>query len=373
MKVLVLTNLFPSNVDPGYAPFNRLQLGALGEIASVEVLGVVPWRFARWSARGRPEDVVKEETIEGLRVRHPRLPAIPGLPSLNAALYAGAVLAKVGRPDADVILGSYAYPDGCAAVLVGAAHGIPVVVKCHGSDLNRVPEDRAARLQIEALLPRARRVVVVSKKLGERAAELGVDRSRIDLVYNGVDAERFRPRDRIEARTKIGRPIDRKLVLFVGHLAEHKGAGDLLTASASIDRSIDVAFAGDGPLRDRIAKSDRVLALGHLDGAAVADWMAACDLLCLPSWGEGMPNVVREAHAAGRPVVATDVGGIPEAVHAPELGTLVKPKDPAGLASAIEARLRMGSDPARIVDLARVPSWDESAAILRGSLARAIG
>lgn len=375
LSVLVLTNLFPSNVDPGYAPFNRRQLALLGEMADVEVYNVVPWRFARWSAKGESSRVVRSEVIDGLPVLHPRLPAIPGLPSLNAGLYAAAVLPEIlrRRRRYDVILASYAYPDGCAGVLVGRALGRPVVVKCHGSDLNRVPNDRAARIQIQALLPRADRVVAVSRKLAERALELGVSPGRLDVVYNGVDRERFFPQDRAGARRRLGLPADEKLVLFVGHLAEHKGAEDLLEAAALLDRSVGVAFAGDGPLRDRIAASDRVRALGHLDRDEVAEWLAACDLLCLPSWGEGMPNVVREAHAAGRPVVATAVGGIPEAVHAPELGRLVPPKDPSKLAEALAAQLSAAADPARIVSLAEVPTWRESAAALLASLERAVG
>lgn len=376
LSVLVLTNLFPSNVDPTYAPFNRRQLATLGEMADVEVWGVVPWRFARWSAKGSSSDVVRRERIDGLPVLHPRLPAIPGLPSLNAGLYAATVLPALlsRREKPDVILASYAYPDGCAGVLVGRAVKRPVVVKCHGSDLNRVPNDRAARIQLETLLPRAARVVVVSRRLADRAIELGVPADRLDVVYNGVDRERFFPRDRAAARKKLGRPPNEKLVLFVGHLAEHKGAKDLLEAAERLGEGTTVAFAGAGPLYDTIARAGgRVIALGHLSKERVAEWLAACDLLCLPSWGEGMPNVVREAHAAGRPVVATSVGGIPEAVHSPELGLLVPPKDPVKLAEALSAQLSKGSDPSRITALAEVPTWRESATALLSSLQQAVG
>jgi teichuronic acid biosynthesis glycosyltransferase TuaC len=369
LSVLVLTNLFPSNLDPAYAPFNRRQFAALGERADVDVFGVVPWRFAR----AKKGTVVRRETIEGLDVLHPRLFALPGLPSLNAALYAASVGAELAlrRKRYDVLLASYAYPDGCAAVMVGRATGTPVVIKCHGSDLNRVPSDLAARWQLERFLPRADRVVCVSKKLIARAEEFGVAKDRIDLVYNGIDRALFRPRDRHEARKKLNRSPGEKLVLFVGHLAEHKGAADLLAAAEHLDRSIKVVFAGEGPLSAAIAASARVEAIGHVGREAVADWIAACDVLCLPSWDEGMPNVVREAHASGRPVVATRVGGIPEAVHHSELGVLVEPKDPAELARALTKQLGSSADASRIVELAEVPSWEESAASLLRSLERA--
>src|SRR5262249_7738743 len=158
------------------------------------------------------------------------------------------------------------------------------------------------------------------------------------------------------------------LVVYVGHLAEHKGAGDLLTAAkALIARrpNLLIAFVGDGPMMREISETHGVLAPGRVSHAEVADWIAACDLLCLPSWDEGMPNVVREAHASGRPVVATAVGGIPEAVHAPELGALVSPRDIGALTAAIERVLASPrTDPARIVELGIVPTWRESAASL---------
>jgi glycosyltransferase involved in cell wall biosynthesis len=296
------------------------------------------------------------------------------VPSLNAALYAASISAELAlsKKRYDVILASYAYPDGCAAVLIGRVLRTPVVVKCHGSDLNRVPRDLPARLQLQQLLPRADRIVCVSKKLADRAVALGVPEPKIDLVYNGVDRSLFRPRDRAEARRKLGRAEDRKLVLFVGHLADHKGAADLASAAAELDRSIDVVFVGDGPLFSSLSQSERVEAVGHVSREGVSDWLAACDLLCLPSWDEGMPNVVREAHASGRPVVATEVGGIPEAVHHPDLGAMVPARDPQALAKALSTQLAKSSDPHRIVQLAEVPSWEESAAALLASLERAV-
>ena len=83
LRVLIVTTLFPSNVNPGYAPFNRQQFAPLGRMADVDVLGVVPWRFGNYSAARSSRDVVVEERIADLLVRHPRYPSIPGLPSLN--------------------------------------------------------------------------------------------------------------------------------------------------------------------------------------------------------------------------------------------------------------------------------------------------
>ena len=384
--MLVLTNLFPNRADPTFAPFNRQQFARLAEHADVEVLGVVPWRLARRLTIAANGAIPAREVIDGISVEHPRFPTIPGLPALNAALIAGAVAPGLLRRRArgerwDVLLAAYAYPDGCAGVLLGEALGLPVVVKCHGSDLNRVPRARAARLQLEKLLPRAAAVVTVSKKLGARAERLGVSPERLRVVYNGVDRARVFPRDKVACRRALGLPEHREVVLFVGHLEDHKGALDLLAAAellAARRPKSSVVYVGHGPedvkirrVAERPELDGLVRLVGAVSHAEVAEYMGAADVLCLPSWDEGMPNVVREAHASGRPVVATEVGGLPEAVHAPELGRLVPPRSPTQLAEALAAQLEAPSAPEVIVRLGLVATWDESAAALHAVLEEA--
>jgi glycosyltransferase involved in cell wall biosynthesis len=101
--------------------------------------------------------------------------------------------------------------------------------------------------------------------------------------------------------------------------------------------------------------------------------MAAADVVCLPSWNEGMPNVIREAHACGRPVVATRVGGIPEAVHSAALGILVPPRQPEALAEALAQQLeRPPVDPEALARLGSIPTWEQSAKNVYDVLDRAI-
>lgn len=378
---MVLTNLFPSNVAPGYAPFNRQQFAHLGRLADVTVYGIVPWRFGRFYAGGSSKNVVDEEYIDGLRVIHPRFVSIPGMPAFNAGFLASALLPKLQRVrrNFDVVLASYAYPDGCAGVLIGRGIRRPVVVKCHGSDLNRVPDDPPARMQIQQLLPRADAVVCVSRKLTERAVELGVSQDKLHVVYNGVDRERFALRDKLESRRKVGLPEGGEVIVYVGHLAEHKGTRDLLDAVPALVEKrpgVLVAFVGDGPMAKDVGHAAehgaRVLAVGRVSHEEVPDWMAAADVVTLPSWNEGMPNVVREAHAIGRPVVATDVGGIPEAICDPGLGRMVPVRQPKALAEALAAQLAGEAlSPEAIRKLAVVPSWPESAQSLLDVLDRA--
>jgi len=383
LRVLALTTLYPNGADPGHAPFNRQQFAELSQRVQLEVMAIVPWRFGRALGRAKTHEIPLHERLDGVAVHHPRFVTLPGLAPLNVGLMGASLLPQIikrrlqGRRY-DVILGAYAFPDGCAAITLAKALRVPVVVKCHGSDLNRVPQQPILRAQVSALLPRADRVVVVSKKLGETAQDLGVSADKIDLVYNGINRERFCIRDRAQARRKLGLPAQGPIVLYVGTLATHKGAQDLLDAASVLHKlrpDVRVAFVGDGPLADAVKSAPaNVLALGRRSHAEVAEYMHACNLLCLPSWDEGMPNVVREAHACGRPVVATEVGGIPEAVHRPELGQLVPSKAPERLVEALMIQLD-GPEvaPEQIVAMAEVPTWPESADALAQSLARAAG
>ena len=101
---------------------------------------------------------------------------------------------------------------------------------------------------------------------------------------------------------------------------------------AATDAQVKLVLVGDGSLRGRCeqqaaALPGRIIVAGGRPLDEVGRWVAAADLLTLPSWNEGTPNVVLEALASGRPVVATRVGGIPAVIDGPRLGELVEPHD----------------------------------------------
>ena len=389
MRVLIVTRQFPNSIDPLFSPFNRQQFTALGQRCEVDVLASIPWfpgagLFARWSLAGRLVGVPREERIGGLPVTHPRYVYLPRMGrgasgALYAASLAGEALRRRGRHD--VLLGSWAFPDGVGAVALARLMGVPAVVKVHGSDMNVLAKMPPVARNLRWALPRARRVVAVSRQLGDVVASFGVPRDRIDIVPNGVDAELFRPRDRASARAELGHAGDtRRWLIYVGRLEEEKGVLDLLEAfSLLAERRSDVrlVIVGDGRARaacDRAAGSlgDRVLLPGARPLEEVPLWMAAGDALVLPSWAEGTPNVVLEALACGRRVVATHVGGIPDLITGPELGELVPPRQPALLADALGRAVDMPYDPDAVARAGTRGSWDESARRLEGSLRAAL-
>lgn len=387
MKVLAITKIYPNSEDPLSSPFNRQQFTALGQTCELEVMATIPWfpmaaAFKRWSAAGRLVGVPTRELIDGLSVKHPRFAYVPGASAASGALYAAsllpAVMRRKGRVDA--ILGSWAYPDGFAAVVLARAIGVPAIIKLHGSDINVLGSQARIGPQLRWALSSADAVVAVSEALGDAAVELGAPRARVHVVLNGVDRELFRPRDRGEARRALGQPEGGRLVLYVGRLEQAKGAVDLLEAFEKVARVMPDArlvMVGDGAAKAACATiagrlGPRALLVGARPHAEVTRWMAACDVLSLPSWNEGTPNVVIEALASGRRVVATRVGGIPALLRDPALGALVAARDVDALADALKRALDHQYDPAQVAAIAGFGDWAQSALRLRHVIEQAV-
>lgn len=208
---------------------------------------------------------------------------------------------------------------------------------------------------------RADAVVAPSSAAAETLADMtGICASRIHVIPNGIDLDRFQPAPgcRERARNALGCAPDQRLALVPAVLRFGKGHEVLLDALPALRRGcphLKVVFAGGGEreaeLRERAAPhGESVTFLGDRDD--VPDLLAACDLVVLPSYAEALPVALIEAAAAGRPVVATRVGGIPEIVEHGVTGFLVPPGDPIALAEAITALLRDEDDTLRAFGLA---------------------
>jgi glycosyltransferase involved in cell wall biosynthesis len=214
-------------------------------------------------------------------------------------------------------------------------------------------EDRKARFYHwldRRMIRRADRVVVVAASQLESFKELG---PRVQLVDNAVVP--LPPSDSSQPPLDASLSRSTRPVLgVVGRLSSEKGVDVFLHACDLLRRqgtSFSAFIAGDGPerteleaLRDRLGLAARVRFLGSV--ADVRTLYEAMDLLVLPSRSEGLPNVLLEALAADRPVVATRVGAIPDVVSEPLVGTLADAESVDGLATAIVSALKLGADPA---------------------------
>ena len=367
MKILILTNLFPTPWDPLRGTFNRQQFERLGQHHQVEVLTAVDFRDRLRGVRG-------DAKVTGLHADHfvfvypPRIGR-----SLHAVCWLLSLLWQRGRSlreaHYDCLLASWAYPDAVAAGWLARRLGIPYVVKVHGSDINVQAEHAWRRPQIRNCLRGAGAVIAVSRALADKTVALGVEASRVHVIYNGIDHALFAPGSRDEARRRLGLSADTPLLLYVGNLKSSKGCLDLLEAFAALlamRPGARLVYVGKGPargaLRDRataLGCATRVQLVDAVAHATLPDWFKAADLLCLPSHNEGVPNVVLEAMACGIPVVASDVGGIPEVV--PEYaGILVPPQAIEALTAALLEAAGRGWDGARIAAHARNFRWEDN-------------
>jgi teichuronic acid biosynthesis glycosyltransferase TuaC len=386
LRVLAITKIFPNSAEPLSAPFNRQQFAALTKHCELEVMATIPWfpgarLLSRWSSAGKLATVPKHEEIAGIPVTHPRTLYLPRLAhGAWGPLYAASIAPVLAayRGKVDVVLGSWAYPDGFAAIVAARILDVPCVVKLHGSDINMVAKLPGPRRLLSWALPQAARVVAVSRPLADEVVGLGVPREKVAIVMNGVDGDLFKPRDRATARAELGLPAG-PVALYVGNLKPEKGVLDLLRAWDHVVREVPnatLAVVGGGPLRDMVDAvarplGDRVKLVGPQPLDRVPLWMGASDVLVLPSHSEGTPNVVLEALASGRRVVATSVGGVPDLITDPTLGALVPSKDPDALAAALTTALRTPYDPAEVAKLGARGGWAASAAALHTVLADA--
>lgn len=223
-------------------------------------------------------------------------------------------------------------------------HRKPIVLTIRGSDLNLL-QGKFIEPFLHMVLRRVSAVTTVSEKLQEKVLALGVNPECVSTIPNGVDCQTFAPRPSLEARRALGLPQQAAIILWVGRFVPIKGVEFLVNAMPDVVAQIPNALfvlVGNGELESDIRQQIAQHGLQshtHLAGKIASDrivtWLNAADILVLPSLNEGRPNVVLEAMACERPIVATQVGGIPELLQNGETGLLVPPADSAQLAQQL--------------------------------------
>jgi glycosyltransferase involved in cell wall biosynthesis len=236
--------------------------------------------------------------------------------------YAHLVRRALAAPRPDVVYAHFLVPSGLIAAFAGRA---PLVVTAHGRDVRNVGSVPGVAAATAVVVRRAAAVVCVSEYL-RRELELKVPAAigKTEVVSSGIDLERFGVAPAPEPPVRY---------LCVGALSERKNVVRLADAFARLDDGT-LTFAGDGPLRSQLAGRDRVTVLGRVAHDEIARLLADAHVLCQPSLLEPLGQALLEGMAAGRPVVATRIGGPPELVP-PEAGVLVDPLDVDALTRAL--------------------------------------
>lgn len=195
------------------------------------------------------------------------------------------------------------------------------------------------RRTIAALFFRALRPehIAVSATTAETVARISGS-SKVRVIAPGVRLDRFRPADEGIIRKLLGLNSTIKVIGSVGRLSEEKGHLFLIRSISSCANNVHLVLVGDGPMRPvleaevrQLGLGQRVHFMGHRDD--VEALMPGFDIFCLPSLNEGLPRTLLEAQACGVPVVASDTGGVREAV-CPATGLMVQPGNPETLRAA---------------------------------------
>jgi len=254
------------------------------------------------------------------------------------------------------VLAYWLYPDAFGASLVAEELDIPLVSGARGSDVRA--RDRLSLMLARRALDRSAAVLSVSEDLRRiMVDDFAVAPDKVVTIPNGCDTALFHRGSRRQARERLGIADGGPLILYVGRLVAPKGLRELLSAFRILrDEGVParLALVGEGGFEAELRAAAGKLGLVDyliMPGAAtpheVALWMQACDVFSLPSHTEGYPNVLVEALACGRPVVATPVGGIVEIVDR-DCGMLVPPGDAERLAEALKNALHREWDEAAL-------------------------
>jgi glycosyltransferase involved in cell wall biosynthesis len=373
LRIAVVTAHFPSSGQPTHGRSAYQTLRVLSRNSDLQVFyphsAYPPWLKPRSRSYNALDSSYSLPDVKVGYYDYPVLPLVSR--PFNGWMAARVLLPHIRRFAPDLIFSYFLYPDGYAALQIGKALSVPVVGMGVGSDVHNIG-DWFSAMHTRTLLRGADFLMAISDDLRKRMVAMGAPPENTRAIVSGCDLSVFHVGDRLETRRKLGIDLTTEVVIYIGRMDLKKGLRELVEAAASLRPQrpkLHVYLVGDGPDRPLIESaiqanntSSYVHMVPECNFDDVAVWMAAADLVTLPSYMEGSPNVVLEALASGRPVVATNVGGIPEIMR-DECGQLIPPRDSRALAQALASVLDRSWD-AKAISAQWSRGWDEVAADL---------
>lgn len=363
MRLIVISSMYPKYCSPLGGVFVREQVKELKRVfqGDITVISPVPWApkvlwfNGKWKKYGLTET---HKDDDGIKILHPRYLAVPSqrispFHGLFMYLAVSPVIKKITRANERAVIHTHtALPDGLVGALLKKRHNIPHICTVHGSDINiNAFENRLNLFMTKYALKGCDHVVAVSHRLKEKVKSIidgGVD---VSVINNGANRDKYRMMPREEARRRLRITTKDKLILYIGNLIPVKGVSNLLLAFSRLikqggRKDVSLFLIGSGSqerelrgVSKRLGIDEKVFFQGKRPHEEIPFWMNTADVFVLPSLSEGFPLVIPEAMMCGVPVVATDVGGVSEAIMDKVTGLLVKPNDINSLYGAISAYL----------------------------------
>ncbi|RXA19707.1 glycosyltransferase family 4 protein [Methanosarcina sp. MSH10X1] len=357
MKVLEACQEFPNRYYPQLGTFIKQSIDSIAD-QGVDITVISPKPFVLPFSTFPYHNFFKLPQIEHTEkydLHYPRyIYAVPKkyfypVTGISYSHFVSEYAIKNIKPEPDLIHAHFSYPDGYGMMKLAKKWKVPLVISALGTIERKVAyEGSYTSRQIIEAMNSSDRILSVSEDLKLHIVNLGIDKNKVHVVPNGVDTEKFKPAGKAHARNLLNLPQDKNIVLFVGALRKIKGVDYLIEAARNfVNRDTDLFMVGrDDGLRKSLEKRARELKIadfikftGPVNHEDIPLWISASDILVLPSLSEGRPNVVLEALACEVPVVATNVGGIPELMVNGETGYLVPAKSPGELSGKINKLL----------------------------------
>lgn len=274
------------------------------------------------------------------------------IPVLRIVLYLFFGIVKtcriVSKEKINVIHAHWAIPTGFIGVISAKIMRRPVILTAHDSDITVWSQKSfLANKIIRFTLKKANLIIAVTSILKNfMVKRLGTNSNKISVVPLGIDTDLFKPKDQKSARQQLHLPQDKDIALFIGGLLEIKGIRYLMQAIPRLlemRKNLYFVLLGSGHLevyiKNEIEKnhvSHAVMLCGPKNHTQIPLWLAASNVLLLPSLSEGLGMVISEALAMGIPVIASKVGGIPKIVTHNYNGFLISPGDVESLVENID-------------------------------------
>ena len=345
-SILLISNLYPNYKEPTRGLFIKQLAESLSKKALVTVIAPLPFNPLEYL--GQKSRVPPIEKIGNITVYHPRYIVIPKMLRFLTGyfFYFGiknlvSQLRRDGK--ADVISAHWIYPDGFASTLIAKKLGCPIALHALGCDINEYTKYKLRKRLIKKALAHSDVNIVKSQRLKTSIVNLGIDSNKTHVIHNGINKDIFVKTPSVDARQRLCLSLHKKYCLFIGNFQIEKGLEYLIKASALIkDDNLHFLIVGSGPLETEVKNlvsklnlEKNYTFLGRIEHSSIPLYMSASNLLCLPSLREGCPNVVLESLSCGTPVVASDVGAVPDIITNDSFGIIVRPKEPNDLANGI--------------------------------------
>jgi len=314
-KLTLFTSLYPNPWKPTQATFNFQQYEKLSEDYDLLVLVPVPWLLWFKNLRMILFRESYQKAIYFPFFYFPKFLTRYNSIFLLISIFISIIpLVKIAR--SKKVVASFALPDGVACAFLTKIFSFKLYIQCLGSDVNFHSQDKFKRKLLGWSFSKATATITVSKALEEKVLTI-TPNAIVKTIYNGVNFDKFK----IKAVTTE----KSNNIIFIGNIIKTKGIVELVDAAKTLldnNKNLSFHIVGEGIEKLKLEQSIATLGLsssikfyGAINHDQISNLLHDADLLVLPSYREGVPNVIMEALACGLPVVATKVGGIPEVVN----------------------------------------------------------